>query len=215
MPIYNGIEFIDESVNSIINQTYQEWELIIGINGHPPNSSVFQKAKEYENKKIKILDLFEINPNPSELNGKSKALNEMIKNAKHNWIALLDVDDIWLPTKLEKQIPFLENYDVIGTMCQFIGIFQKIPSLPLNEINDFDFLSKNPIINSSCLVRKELCYWSNHLLEDYELWLKLWKQGKKFYNVPSIEVIHRIHWGCFFKHKTNNQIIMELQDTYR
>ena len=45
MPIYNGIEFIDESVSSIMQQTYTEWELIIGVNGHPPNSEVFQKAK--------------------------------------------------------------------------------------------------------------------------------------------------------------------------
>ena len=42
MPIYNGIEFINESVSSIILQTFGEWELIIGINGHPENSEVFK-----------------------------------------------------------------------------------------------------------------------------------------------------------------------------
>jgi len=40
MPIYNGIEFIEESVSSILNQTYDQWELIIGVNGHPENSPV-------------------------------------------------------------------------------------------------------------------------------------------------------------------------------
>ena len=60
MPIYNGIEFIDESVTSIKKQTFKEWKLIIGINGHPSNSEVYKKAKEYENDKIKVIDLFEI-----------------------------------------------------------------------------------------------------------------------------------------------------------
>ena len=48
MPIYNGIEFINDSVESIINQTYTEWELIIGINGHSESSLVFKTAKIYE-----------------------------------------------------------------------------------------------------------------------------------------------------------------------
>ncbi len=45
IPIYNGIEFIDDSVQSVLNQTYTNWELIIGINGHPENSDVYKKAK--------------------------------------------------------------------------------------------------------------------------------------------------------------------------
>ena len=56
MPIYNGIEFIDESVSSIMQQTYTEWVLIIGVNGHPPNSEVFQKAVKYANEKIHVYE---------------------------------------------------------------------------------------------------------------------------------------------------------------
>ena len=77
MPLYNGIEFIDESVTSIKKQTFKEWELIIGINGHPPNSDVYKKAKEHENDKIKVIDLFEIK-------GKSNALNSMLSSLDPN-----------------------------------------------------------------------------------------------------------------------------------
>ncbi len=105
MPIYNGIEFLKESLPTILYQTYKNWELIIGINGHPKNSFVFQEAKKYENERIKVLDLYTIK-------GKSEALNEMLKYTKYNWIALLDVDDKWLPKKLESQIKFITNYDV-------------------------------------------------------------------------------------------------------
>ena len=61
MPIYNGIEFINESVMSIIGQTYEEWELIIGINGHPKDSDVYKTAKQYEgvSNKIRVYDLIE------------------------------------------------------------------------------------------------------------------------------------------------------------
>jgi len=72
MPIYNGIEFIEESVKSIIKQTYTDWELIIGINCHPPESEIYKKAKEYSSDKIKVYDLIDIR-------GKPNALNEMLK----------------------------------------------------------------------------------------------------------------------------------------
>ena len=149
MPIYNGIEFIEESVSSIINQTYSNWELIIGINGWPPGSEVYQHAKQYEkDTRIKVLDL------DTSIKGKSAALNEMIKYCKYDWISLLDVDDKWLPTKLELQIPFMNDYDVIGTLCQYFGELSHSLKLPTGNITTFDFLIGNPIINSSCLVKK-------------------------------------------------------------
>ena len=72
MPIYNGIEFVNESVESVLNQSYDKWELIIGINGHPENSNVYQIAKEYEKKydKIHVFDFFQIK-------GKSNTLNSI------------------------------------------------------------------------------------------------------------------------------------------
>ena len=75
LPIYNGIEFIEECVSSIHYQSFKIWELIIGINGHPKESETYKIAKEYEKKdsRIKVLDLYTIK-------GKSNALNEMIKH---------------------------------------------------------------------------------------------------------------------------------------
>jgi teichuronic acid biosynthesis glycosyltransferase TuaG len=210
MPIYNGIEFINESVSSIINQTYKNWELIIGINGHSQNSEIYKIAKKYEfNKKIKVLDLYKIK-------GKSNALNEMIKYSKYEWISLLDVDDIWLPTKLELQIPYINNYDIIGTMCKYFGDQNNIPNIPIGDITKFDFLQVNPIINSSVLLKKDLCWWNKDQdgIEDYDLWLKLWKQGKKFYNINTIQVMHRIHNESAFNAQGNNLKVNDLLKKY-
>ncbi len=209
MPLYNGIEFIQESLSSVNNQTYKEWELIIGVNGYDENSEVFQKVKEYENDKIHVHDLF-------NCKGKSTTLNEMLKLCKYDWICILDVDDVWHKDKLEKQVPLIDVFDVIGTNCQYFGDSNAIPYIPLGIISDFDFTKLNPIINSSCLIRKELCHWDGEYnLEDYDLWLRLRKENKKFYNMVEILTFHRIHKSSAFNAKGNNNMVEELLKKYK
>ena len=209
LPIYNGIEFLPQSLNSIISQTYTQWELIIGINGYEKNSDVYTTAKKTEqlDKRIKVYDLYTIK-------GKSEALNKMLFFSNYEWISLIDVDDIWLPTKLINQIQFTENYDVIGTNCKYFGDLNMSPSLPLEDLSHFNFLYYNPIVNSSSLIKKDLCFWQSDTIEDYELWLRLWKQGKKFYNVKSVEVLHRIHKNSAFNSKGHHNIT-ELLNKYK
>ena len=206
MPIYNGIEFIEESVSSILQQNYDQWELIIGINGHPPNSGVFKIAKEYENRnnKIIVLDFF-------DMKGKANTLNKMLNFCKYEYIALLDVDDIWYPEKLKVQTQMLGQYDVIGSKCIWFGDRPGIvPKIPVGDISDFDFTLVNPIINSSSIIRKKLCHWNENGIEDYDLWLQLRKQGCKFYNFNEVLVKHRIHQESAFNSKGNNNKVEEL-----
>ena len=209
MPIYNGIEFLKESIPTILYQTYQNWELILGINGFTKNSDTYIEAKKYENEKIKVLDLFYIK-------GKSNSLNEMIKYSKYNWIALLDVDDKWLPKKLEYQIKFKNDYDIIGSHCKYFGDLNICPRIPTKDLSKFNFLQFNPIINSSALIRKELCVWNSDWdgVEDYDLWLKLYFEKKKFYNVEDILVLHRIHNKSAFNANGNNLLVSNLKKKY-
>jgi len=212
IPIYNGIEFIDESVNSVINQTYKQFEIIIGVNGHPPNSNVYNEASKFNDDNIKVLDLYYIK-------GKSNALNKMLKYSQYDWICLLDVDDKWLPNKLEKQIPYMKHYDIIGTKCKYFGDKDGSPNIPCGDISTFDFFKGNPIINSSCLVKKELCYWDNKNeligVEDYDMWLRLRSNGKKFYNVNCILVLHRIYNESAFNANGNHLKVPNLLLKYR
>jgi glycosyltransferase involved in cell wall biosynthesis len=213
MPIYNGIEFIEESVSSVLRQNYDQWELIIGINGHPQNSSVYKIAKEYEKKsdkagqslgKIRVFDFYQIK-------GKSNALNEMIRFCNYNYVALLDVDDIWHDEKLIIQSKFLNHFDVIGSNCIWFGDRPGIvPSIPVGDISNYDFSLVNPIINSSSIIKKELCYWNENGIEDYDLWLRLRKQNKKFFNIAAILVKHRIHSTSAFNAKGNDNKVDDL-----
>lgn len=209
IPIYNGIEFLKECLDTVQYQTYKNWEIIIGINGFKENSDTYKFAKTFENEKIKVYDFHTIK-------GKSNTLNEMIKYSKYSWISILDVDDKWLPKKLESQIEFFNNYDVIGTQCKYFGNLNLTPKIPLKDISKFNFLNVNPIINSSVIIKKELCFWDSKFdgVEDYDLWLKLWKQNKKFYNVNSIQVLHRIHQSSAFNAQGNNLKVNSLKQKY-
>ena len=212
MPIYNGIEFIEESVSSVLKQTFIEWELIIGINGHSPNSETYKIAKSYEAKsnKIRVYDLIDIR-------GKSNALNHMLQYCNHDYIAILDVDDIWMDNKLQTQFIYCFVYDVIGSQCVYFGSMDGIsPRIPLNDISHIDFSLCNPIINSSVIMRKEFCYWNsaNDGVEDYELWLALRKQGKRFYNCSDILVKHRIHQTSAFNTQNHSDKIKKLIEKY-
>lgn len=202
MPIFNGIEFLDDSVNSVLDQSFEDWELIIGINGHPPNSVVYETAKEYEllyGNRIRVIDF------PTS-NGKANTLNAMLPYCKYDFIAILDVDDIWLPEKLLLQSIFLEEYDVVGSRCVYFGdskLQGVIPTIPTGNISSLDFTKANPVINSSAIIRKEFCQWNDtwESIEDYDLWLRLRKQGRHFYNCDTVLVRHRIHSTSAFNSK--------------
>lgn len=211
MPIYNGFEFIEDSVTSILNQTYQDWELIIGINGHPENSLIFQYAKELEaiSHKIHVYDLH-------EMHGKAKALNAMLQYCKYDHVAILDVDDVWSTDKLEKQVPFLEHYDVVGSQCVYFGdINGHIPGTPVGDLCEVDFTIGNPVINSSAIIKKELCNWNENGIEDYDLWLRLRKQNKSFYNYAAVLVNHRIHRTSAFNSKGHDDKVGQILDEFK
>ena len=214
IPIYNGIEFIEESVSSVLNQTFTDWEIIIGVNGHPENSPVYQKAKEYEKRassdKIRVIDFYTIK-------GKSNSLNEMLNYCKYDYVALLDVDDYWIPEKLKIQSTYLGVYDVIGTRCVYFGdMIGVVPAIPLGDISDLIFFRVNPIINSSSVIRKTLCNWKSEFdgVEDYDLWLTLRKQCKKFYNCSEIMVKHRIHNTSAFNAQGNHLKVHDLLESH-
>ena len=202
IPLYNGIEFLEECLNSVINQTFKKWKAIIGINGHSINSDVVYKSMQIVNKindsrlMIKVYETI----------GKENTMNNMVLDCNTNWIAVLDVDDKWHPKKLEVQVKYIHKYDVIGTSCQYFGnINNKSPYLPFGEINsnNFDIYKFNPLINSSVLIHKKHAKWYSRYngLDDYDLWIRLWKKNIPFFNINHILTYHRIHNNSAFNSK--------------
>ena len=76
IPLYNGVEYLTESVKSVKEQTYEGWEIIIGVNGHPEDSDVMKHAYTFQNDKIQVKHYI--------TKGKPNTLNEMVKDTKYD-----------------------------------------------------------------------------------------------------------------------------------
>lgn len=114
MPSYNTAEYINDSVNSVIAQTYQNWELIIVDDCSTDNTD--EIVVFFSDSRIRYIK--------NEKNcGAAYSRNRALREAKGKWIAFLDSDDIWLPEKLEKQIDFMirNNYHFSYTKYEEIN----------------------------------------------------------------------------------------------
>ncbi len=198
-PLYNGIEFLEETVDSVIAQTYPHWRMIIGVNGHGEDGgTVAAQAYAIAAKDSRIHVLIQ----PPPISGKPDSLNGLIANVKTEWTCLLDADDKWLPEKLEKQMEIIQsqpNLGVVGTFCRYFGLRNNAPELIAGALPRRATLSNNPIINSSSIFRTKYGKWAQLFdIEDYELWLRLDYLGVQMYNIPEILVLHRIHHTSSF-----------------
>ena len=117
MPVYNADKFLDESINSILSQTYSDFEMLILDDASTDNSLKIIKAYAKEDKRIKIL----VNKNNR---GQAKCRNRLLKNSKTEFIAWMDADDISLEDRLQTQINFLKqnsDTDAVGVQYSAFG----------------------------------------------------------------------------------------------
>ncbi len=107
VPVYNAEKFIIQTIECVQNQTYDNWELLLVVDGCIDKSEelIEKHIISTGDKRIRLLR------QPENL-GAAQARNRGIKEAKGRYIAFLDSDDLWMPEKLEKQIKFMEEKDV-------------------------------------------------------------------------------------------------------
>lgn len=195
LPVYNGEKYLKKSIDSVLDQTFRDFELIIGFNGTKDSSK--EVVSMFNDSRIIVVDY-------GEESGKAKTLNKMLKVANFNWIALQDDDDMWISNKLEKQIAFTETHDVIGTQLSYINeddvIFKTVDvSLDHASIVGRSKSGDNQMINTSSIFRKSSALkidgWKENLdgIEDFDFWLRLMDSGNRFININERLVNHRIH----------------------
>jgi glycosyltransferase involved in cell wall biosynthesis len=182
LPTYNGEKYIRRAIESILSQSFSDWELIIINDCSSDNTEII--LKEYIAKDVRIFYI------KNEINlGVHKSLNKGLKEAKGDYIARIDDDDEWIDKdKLKKQIEFLENnkdYVLVGTGVVLVDIYGNEINRYLMPILDKDIRKKllriNCFIHSSVVFRKSILDMSGNydgLLEDYDLWLRMGVLGK-------------------------------------
>lgn len=102
MPAYNSEKYIDEAIESVIRQTYKNWELIIVNDASTDDTEKIIKSYEEKDKRIKLISL-------AENQGVANARNMAIQIAEGRYIAFLDADDYWEKEKLQEQIKFMKK----------------------------------------------------------------------------------------------------------
>lgn len=111
IPTYNCEKYISETIKSVINQTYKNWEMIIVDDCSTDNTVKILNNYLIDNRIIFLQNTIN--------QGAAESRNKALKKAKGKWIAFLDGDDVWLPEKLEKQIEFMNNNDYKFTYTDY------------------------------------------------------------------------------------------------
>jgi glycosyltransferase involved in cell wall biosynthesis len=192
IPLWNGVEFLPECLASVRAQSHPELEILIGVNGHPADSPVLARARELACERTRVLHL--------ERRSAPRTRNRLAREARHEIVCPLDVDDLWRPDKLAAQLEAWRDggHDVVGTQCEYFGALDGSPRLPLGRVPARAFFEANPMIHSSVMMRRGDAQYGDEYLHDYDLWLRLEASGRRFFNLAEAYVRHRVHPGSAF-----------------
>lgn len=194
MPAFNAKRTIEESIISVINQTYTKWELVIVDDGSQDETISLIENLQKKDKRIFLYK-------NGENSGVSETRNKGIAQAKGNLIAFLDSDDMWDMSKLEFQINKMKelNSDFSFTGATFINEENKllVGDFKVPEIVDYNKLKKHNVIScSSVIINKKffdnLKMERDDIHEDFTLWLKILKQGNIAHGINNPLLIYRI-----------------------
>ena len=187
LSVYNGEKYLREAIESVLNQTFTDFEFIIVNDGSTDNS--LEIIQSYDDERIKIIN--------NEKNiGLTKSLNKALKQAKGEYIARQDADDVSLPNRFEEQVRYFEGHPevvLLGTSVYLIDENEKIVGkrIVLAKPSIKDLFKENHFNHGSVMFKKEIVNQLggyNELIrysQDYELWLRI----TKYYDVRNLTQI--------------------------
>lgn len=215
IPTYNHAAFLKEAIDSVLQQSYDNFELII-INNYSQDNTV-DIVNSYTDKRISLVNF--------KNNGIIAASrNTGLSYSKGEYIAFLDSDDIWLPGKLAEQARYLEKNKGIDLVCtnavrfnDSLGYKKKIKHMFFNHVISFrEQLLGSNIMNSSVLFRNSCVEQIGKIdedqrivgVEDYDYWLRvLWNKDNSILMLKDVFLLYREHGknacSSFFENLNN------------
>ncbi|TFJ93050.1 glycosyltransferase family 2 protein [Lentibacillus salicampi] len=187
MPLYNCEDFVKESIDTVIAQTYQNWELIIVDDGSTDNSVNIVNDIKQKEQRVKLIR-FDNNEGPA------RARNKGIKDSNGRYLAFLDSDDYWDRNKLKQQINFMKKRNAAFTFTSFKRIYSsektRLFQVP-EKVTYYSILMRNIICNSSVMIDTnfidKISYPDIRKRQDYGLWLEILKNKTKYgYGLNSV-----------------------------
>ncbi len=212
MPSYNAERYIAQSIESVLAQTYQNWELLITDDGSTDKSVEIIRNYCNNDNRINLL--------VSDKNqGIAKTRNLSIARAKGRFVAFLDNDDLWLPEKLERQVGFMldNEYGFTYTSYKLIDYqgVDKNKTIRTAGVLDYKKYLRNTIIGCGTVIIDIdiVGYFTmpmNDTSDDMALWLNILRKGFKAY--PIEEVLHKYRVK---KHSASSNKIKAASDVWR
>jgi glycosyltransferase involved in cell wall biosynthesis len=212
LPVYNCEKYIKDCIDSILNQTYSEFKLIIVNDGSIDNSVLI--VSQYSDPRILFI-------NDGENKGLSFRLNQITKLVDTKYLVRMDADDIMHPKRLEKQLAILENnseIDLIGSNAFTINGNSEVIGVRLNiadSIVEVESFIHPTVMGKSSWFKNNL--YDNYLfrIEDVELWYRT-KEKSKFYCTLSPLIYYREIPGNYYKkYLVSTQTIRQLIFKYK
>lgn len=188
IPYFKKKDTILSSINSVLDQTYKNFEIIIVYDDESESDWNFVKEIKNMDQRISVIQ-------NKQKKGAGKSRNIGIQNSNGKFIAFLDADDTWQSDKLSKQIEFmkLKNCDISHTSYSIVDRSKKVLSIRVarNFFDLKDLLKSCDIGTSTVIIKKNLInnyiqFASLTTKEDFVLWLKLLKQDNKIYGLNEI-----------------------------
>ena len=200
LPVYNAEAYVREAVESILNQTFTDFELIIINDGSTDGSGVILRELAARDTRIVLIE----QPN----DGAASARNKGLEMARADLIALMDADDVAMPERFALQHARMIQESELAVLGSFIRFMDKVGNIirlckyPLNPKEAAHHLEKRgcPVANPSVMMRRDAVlkiggyrkvFYS--YAEDYDLWLRMSDLGYAIANLPQPLLSYRVH----------------------
>lgn len=202
MPSYNSARFIATSIESVREQTFKDWELIITDDCSKDDTCMIVEKFTAQDSRIKLFKL-------EENSGAAVARNNSIKQAKGQYIAFLDSDDIWLPEKLEKQLAFMKTFGIgfsFTAYRTFVDGLSRRNVIHVPKSITYEKYLRNTIIGCLTVIidRRIVGDFSMPLLrknQDMATWLDILRKGHIGYGLDIVLGEYRIVDGSISHNK--------------
>jgi glycosyltransferase involved in cell wall biosynthesis len=209
-PTYNSEYYIRETIRSVQQQTFADWEMLVVDDCSSDSTLSIIKELASHDARIRILPL-------AKNSGAAIARNTALDAAIGTHIAFLDADDLWLPEKLEKQIAFMGNNVAMSFTAYQVIDKEGVPTNKTIDldgmqcVNYRDMLQKKATLGCSTVMlnRNKLSMYRMPIIrtgQDYALWLRILKDGHNAYCLPEILTQYRIVPGSISRNKVKKAL---------
>ncbi len=193
-PAYNASRFIGETIESVLAQTYTNWEMIIVDDCSTDHTVDIVKSYKKEDDRIKLFQL-------EQNSGSGVARNRAMDEAKGRFLAFLDSDDLWMPEKLSRQIPFMLDNGLAFSFTKYVRMNEDgtmtnaVTKAPATV--HYEDLMKHCVIGCLTVILDRSKIGEQRMLEirtrqDYAFWLSLTRQGYLAYGLPEVLAKYRL-----------------------